>query len=68
MPRNVTVVPRRFFSTILSGLSTTLILGFWVPDMHGQEPGYGTEPVPCPPGFPALYTDPVFGTFWDIPA
>jgi hypothetical protein len=23
-----------------------------------------TTPVPCPPGFPATYTDPVFGTFW----
>ncbi|HEX5870002.1 MAG TPA: hypothetical protein VFY65_06295, partial [Longimicrobium sp.] len=22
------------------------------------------DEIPCPPGFPAIYTDPVFGTFW----
>jgi hypothetical protein len=56
-------------STILPVMLTLLMFGFRVPEAHGQEQfDTETQPatddlVPCPPGFRALYTDPVRGRF-----
>jgi uncharacterized membrane protein YgcG len=67
MPGYFTVAQRSFWSRLIFVLAL-LILGMRVSSVHAQEIESEIQdeisPVPCPPGFPASYTDPVFGTLW----
>jgi hypothetical protein len=58
---------------ILSSFVAILASTAWAPQAKGQDPDAdtyfsivddNTSSAPCPNGFPAVYTDNVFGTFW----
>lgn len=67
MPGSAEKVLRCFWSVAML-LVSLLILTFPMHSAQAQgfdaETQSDTSSVPCPPGFPASFTDPVFGTFW----